>query len=189
MCACECGCGCQRCFCTPRRNPGPGSVYWNSVLEPLCKLMYPAQLVWQYFVSFDPLFRSFKYKVIILGKINEMGGGESICTANLFKIFHLILTVLWFGVPRQSEPGAADLPISRIQFRDLAPWGSWHHRERRWQSGPTEWPAEVHGDVPYSFLPTGKVWIPVSHGRRGTLLMKNVLYLFIKLLNYIDSIV
>lgn len=78
------------------------------------------------------------------------------------------LTVLWFGVPCQSKPGPANLPVSRIQPWDVTPRRSWHHWERRRQSGPTKWPTEVHGDVPYCLLPTDKIWVPASHGRRGT---------------------
>lgn len=63
--------------------------------------------------------------------------------------------VLRSGVPRQSEPGPQDLPVGRVQPGDVSPRGSGHHRERRGQSGPEERPAEVHGDVPHSFLPAG----------------------------------
>lgn len=75
--------------------------------------------------------------------------------------------VLWSGISRQSESSPADLPVCWVQPGDIAPWGSWHHRKCRGQSGPTQWPSEVHGDVPHGLLPTGQIWVPVSHGRRG----------------------
>lgn len=101
-----------------------------------------------------------------------------LCFCIYFSV-RVCLTVLWPGLPRQPAPSPEDLPVGRTERRDVQTLRHGDtgggHRESGGQRGQTE----TDGDLQQRLLPPSSLWLPVPHGRHGTV---HVLQSFLLLL-------